>query len=140
MVRRGTWVNLVAVAIAMVMTAVGHAQMVVQNGPPPELRKHMDAFVKAFNSGDAAEWEKMAQATCTPEYLKKATAEQRKSEYKKMHDTFGTIAIQQVERQGGPDAPLQVFVKGSTASGVFWIDLDDALRFDSLKAEVRKGS
>ena len=125
-------------ALLLLGTAIpASAQEVVVTGPPPELRKNLDAFLKAFNSGDAAAFEVMAKATFTPEYLKRQTADERKAGYTKMHATFGTIQFGRVERNG-PDAPLQAFVKGSTASGVFWIDLDESSRIDGLRTEVDK--
>ena len=113
------------------------AQEVVVTGPPPELRKNLDAFVKAFNSGDAAAFEAMAKATFTPGYFKRQTTDERKAAYLKIRSTFGTIQFSRVERDG-PEAPLQVSVKGSTASGVFFIDLDESSRIDGLRTEVEK--
>ena len=123
--------------LLMGAAAPAAAQEVVVTGPPPELRRNLDAFVKAFNSGDAAAFETMAKATFTPDYFKRETPEQRKAAYTKMHATFGTIQFTRVERNG-PEAPLQIFVKGSTVSGVFWIELDESSRFDGLKTEVEK--
>lgn len=114
------------IGAALLMCAVpAAAQEIIQTGPPPELRKNLDAFQKAFNSGNVDEYETMAKATFTPEYLKRQTADQRKAEYTKWHKAFGTIKFERVERNG-MDAPLQISVKGSVASGVMWIDLDDA--------------
>jgi hypothetical protein len=119
------------------VAAPAFAQEIVVTGPPPELRTHLEAFLKAFNSSNSEAWEAMAKAAFTPEFLKKQTAAERKAAYAKMRADFGTIAIERVERNG-PDSPLQVFLKGSVASGVLWIDLDDASRFDNLKPEVHK--
>jgi len=111
------------------------AQEVVVTGPPPALRKNMDAFKGAVN-GTPAEYEAMAKAVFTDEFFKSQTPAQRKAELDKMHAAFGTIAFERIERNGGPDAPLQVFVKGSTASGVIWIGLDDdTSKFMSFKVE-----
>jgi hypothetical protein len=112
-------------AVAMLMCArPAVAQQIIQTGPPPELRKNLDAYQKAFNSGSADEYEAMAKVTFTPEYLKRQTAEQRKAEYTKWHKAFGTIKFDRVERNG-MDAPLEITVKGSVASGVMWIEIDD---------------
>jgi hypothetical protein len=122
--------------LALISTPTS-AQEIITTGPPPELRAHLDSFIKAFNSGSAEEWEAMAKGAFTPGFLKRQTADERKKAYMSLHSDFGTIALERVERQG-PDAPIQVFVKGSVASGVIWIELDDASRFDGLKGEVRK--
>src|SRR5689334_18127598 len=92
---------------ALLIGARAGAQEIVTAGPPPALRKNIDAFMKAFNSGDAAQFETMAKTVFTADYLKKQTAEERKVSYTKMRADFGTIQITQVERRG-PDAPLQV--------------------------------
>lgn len=123
--------------LLMGAAAPAAAQEMVVTGPPPELRRNLDAFVKAFNSGDAAAFEAMAKATFTPAYFKQQTPEERKAAYTKMTATFGTIQFNRVERNG-PEAPLQVSVKGSTASGTFWIELDESSRIDGLKTEVGK--
>jgi len=124
-------------AVLLLGATPAWAQEMVVTGPPPELRRNLDAFQKAFNSGDAAAYETMAKATFTPGYLKQQTADERKAAYTKMRTTFGTIKFEQVERNG-PDAPLQVSVKGSAASGTFWIDLDESHRIDGLKVEAGK--
>jgi hypothetical protein len=123
--------------LLMVAATPAMAQELVVTGPPPELRKNLDAFQKAFNSGDAAVYEAMAKATFTPGYFKRQTADERKAAYTKMHATFGTIKFERVERNG-PEAPLVVTVKGTVASGTFEIDLDESHRIDGLKVEAGK--
>jgi hypothetical protein len=122
--------------IGLAVTA--HAQQIVTSGPPPELRAHVTAFVKAFNSTSDEEWEAMAKAAFTKDLLKKQTPDQRKKQHADLKAQFGTIEVQNLSRMGGPDAPLQVIVKGSVASGSLWIELDDESRFDSIKGEVQK--
>jgi hypothetical protein len=135
------WVGTICSAMLVALTVHVLAQEIVRTGPPPELRAHMDAFVRALNATGTAtdEWEVMAKAAFTPELLKRETPAQRKQVRDTLRAQFGTITIQGVERQGGPDAPLQVRVKGTVASGTIWIDIDDASRFDSIKGEVQKG-
>lgn len=123
--------------LLMGASAPAFAQEVIVTGPPPELRRNLDAFMKAFNSGDSAAFEAMAKETFTPGYFKRQTPDERKAAYTKMHSTFGTIQFNRVERNG-PEAPLQAFVKGSKVAGVFWIDLDESSRIDGLRTEVEK--
>jgi hypothetical protein len=134
------WTRKIAAVLmaAMGLVATGRAQEVVVTGPPPELRAHLDAFIKAFNSANDADWEAMAKATFTPDFFTRQTPAERKKAHADLKAKFGTVQVQRVERNGGPDAPLQVAVKGSVASGSLWIELDDASRFDSLKGEVQK--
>jgi hypothetical protein len=137
MFKRRLVLGIPGVLMLALMTASTSAQEIITTGPPPELRAHLDSFFKAFNSGSAEEWEAMARAAFTPGFLKRQTADERKKAYLSLHSDFGTIALDHVERQG-PDAPIQVFVKGSVASGVIWIELDDVSRFDGLKGEIKK--
>jgi hypothetical protein len=123
--------------LLMVAAAPAAAQEVVVTGPPPELRKNLDAFQKAFNSGDAEAFEAMAKTTYTPQFFKKQTADERKAAFKKLHATFGMIKFERVERNG-PDEPLLISVKGTVASGTFVIDIDESSRIDGLKAEAGK--
>ena len=129
---------LTAAVMTVGIFATARAQEVVTSGPPPALRAHMEAFVKALNSPSDDEWEKMAKTAFTPDYLKKQTPDQRKKLHTDLRAQFGTIAVQQLSRMGGPDAPLQVIVKGTVASGSLWIELDDESRFDSIKGEVQR--
>ncbi len=125
-------------ASAFALTAGGtFAQEIVVGGPPLPLRKNLDAFQKAFNSGDAAQYEAMAKAAFTEGYLKGQTAFERKKAYTKWHTAFGSIKFEQVERRG-PDAPLQVFFKGTVASGVMWIELGEASKLAGIKVEGEK--
>lgn len=126
-----------AMLLCVAVPAVAQ-QQIIQNGPPPELRKNLDAFEAAFSSGDAAKYEAMAKTSFTPEYLKKQTPEQRKAEYVKWFAAFGAIKFQQVQRNG-MDAPLEVHVKGTVASGTIWIDVDDmSSKLSGVKAEAEK--
>ena len=97
------------------MALLANGQVRVVGGPPPEIRDHLDSLVKAYNSGNADEWEKFTQAHFAREALAKRTPEQRKQSFAQLRNEFGaTIAITRVEREG-PDAPLEVSLK--TASG-----------------------
>jgi hypothetical protein len=125
-----------AIAVVLAWLPGPVAAQVVVTGPPPELRAHMDAFVKAFNAGDGEGWETMAKTVFTPDALERQTPAGRKKELDGLRAQFGTIAVTRVERNGGPDAPLHVSIKGSLKSGGLWIELDDDSRFDSVKAEV----
>lgn len=136
MVTRRFMVGLMTGAFAL--TTVGTlAQEIVVNGPPLPLRKNLDAFQKAFNSGDAAQYEAMAKTAFTEGHLKSQTADERKKAYAKWHAAFGSIRFEQVERRG-PDAPLQVFFKGTVASGVMWMELGEASKIASIKVEGEK--
>ena len=129
-----------SVMCLLAMTAVSAAaqQVVVQDGPPPALRKNMDAFKAALN-GTAEQYEAMAKNVFAAELLKSQTPAQRKADFEKMHAAFGTIAFGRIERNGGPDAPLQISVKGSLGEGLLWVSLDDdTSKFTNIKPEFPK--
>ncbi|HET9371254.1 MAG TPA: hypothetical protein VFO19_13430 [Vicinamibacterales bacterium] len=136
MFRMQQWMLGVALAVLAVAPTAAAQEMVV-TGPPPVLRARLDAFLKAFNSGDAAQFEKMATEAFTSAYLKSQTADERRQAYVKMRADFGTIAFERVERRG-PDAPLEINVKGSVASGTMTIELDDDHKIDGIKSSVTK--
>jgi D-alanyl-D-alanine carboxypeptidase len=114
-----------AACVLLLFSAIPSAQQVVRTGPPPEIRALFDAFTQAFNSGSAETWEAFTQARFAPALLQKFNAEQRAAMYRQLVNDFGTIAIAGVRREG-PDAPLQMNVKGTTGSGTFTITLDTA--------------
>ena len=127
-------------AVLAFVAAPAFGQEVVVTGPPPALRANLDAFTKALNAGSDADWEAMALKVFSADFLKSQTAADRKKTLAQLRADFGKISIERVQRQGGPDAPLQIFVKGTVASGIIWVDLDDDSRFESVKPEVRKSS
>lgn len=137
MFTRRVILRVLGAAVLLFAATPAAGQEVIVTGPPPELRRNLDAFMKAFNSGSADQFETMAAAAFTPEYLKRQTAADRKAAFAKMVKEFGTIVIERVERNG-PEAPLEAFVKGSVASGVFWIELDESSRFAGIRTEVVK--
>lgn len=123
-------VLLLAFGLVLALLAAG------QDGPPPEIRGHIDALVKAFNSSSSDAWEKMAQEHFSPEELKRHSSEARKQVFENVRRDFGTISLGQVE---GPDEPLQLHIQGSTgASGVIEIKLEKGppYRIDYLGVKI----
>ena len=110
------------IAILVATAAAASAQEVVRKEAPPEIRTLFQGLVAAAN-GDAAAWESFAQAHYTDALLKKETPAQRADLHKKIADRFGTIAVNGIRREG-PDAPLQMMVRGSKAEGTIMVDLD----------------
>lgn len=110
-----------------------------QQGPPPEIREHVQAFVAAYNSGTAEEWEKMAQEHFAPASLRSHTAGDRKQLFDRMHEDFGrAITLDRVLRKG-PDAPLELHVKGATGlQAVIRLDLESAApyKIDGIAVEM----
>jgi D-alanyl-D-alanine carboxypeptidase len=102
------------------------AQQVVRKEAPPEIRDLVEAVVTAVNSGSHDAWEAFGQQRLSPGLLKRQSAEERKQQYERLRAEFGTIALDRVTRRG-PDAPLELNVKGSTGkSGVIALELDES--------------
>ena len=95
---------LFASSLALALLASGEQ---VVTGPPPEIRGHIDALVKALNSGSSDQWEKMAQEHFSPGELKRHSVEERKRIFDDLRRDFGTISVGMVE---GPDEPLRAFL------------------------------
>src|SRR6202047_3012348 len=110
-------------AFSLMFALIARGQQVVTGGPPPEIRNHIDALVKAANSGSSEEWEKMAQEHFSPSELKSHSVEERKQVFDNLRRDFGPISLGRVE---GPDEPLRLHIKGSTgASGVIELKLEE---------------
>ena len=116
---------LAAILVIAATITLPARQVVRTGGPPPEIRALFDAFTEAMNSGSADAWEAFVQARFAPALLQKYSKEQRAEMYKQLAADFGTIAIGRVNREG-PDAPLQLNVKGSKGSGVFMLGIDNS--------------
>lgn len=111
--------RLAAIAAAILLSTLSaHAQQVIRTGPAPEMRAMFDDLVAAFNSGKADTWDAFVQARFSPELQQKIPAAQRAQMYQQLVNDFGTIAIGRVQRDG-PDAPLQMHIKGSKGDGIF---------------------
>ena len=104
------------VMVCFVTIAAPAAQEVRRGGPPPEVRAVFDALLEAVNGGSEDAWEAFAQARFSPSFLQKQSRAERAQLYQQIVTTFGTVAIEGVRREG-PDAPLQMNVKGSKADG-----------------------
>ena len=112
-----------AIAVLLLISAVTpHAQE--RRSAPPEVRALLDALVAAANSGSADAWETFAQERFLPELLKAHSRADRATLYQQIVDRFGTVAIAGATREG-PDAPLRMNIKGSKASGVLILEMDD---------------
>jgi CubicO group peptidase (beta-lactamase class C family) len=119
-------VGRIALVVAvLIAAAIPSAQEVRRASPPPEVRALFDALLAAVNGGSADGWEAFAQERFLPELLKKQSREDRARLYRQIVDRFGSISIGSARREG-PDAPLQLNIKGSKASGVIILEMDDA--------------
>jgi D-alanyl-D-alanine carboxypeptidase len=107
--------------LCAVMLFVPTAPAAAQGGPPPEIRQLVDAVVAAVN-GDAAGFESFAQARFAPALLQKQTPAQRAALHGRLVGDFGAIALEGVRRHG-PEAPLDLIVKGAKERGVISVEL-----------------
>ena len=113
--------------------ATAQAQVEVRKEAPPEIRQLISAVVQAVN-GTAENFETFAQERFAPELLKKQSPADRAALHRKLSDNFGQIAVGAVRREG-PDAPLQLQVKGSKSNGVIVIDVDSAAKILEFSSE-----
>lgn len=105
---------LCGVVLMMAVPAAAQEQM----GPPPELRKNLDAFQKGVNA-TVVEYEAMGKATFSPAFYKSQTPAQRAAAFTQIRADFGTVQFGRVERNG-PDAPL---VDGNHRVAGIWTGL-----------------
>ncbi len=96
-----------------------------RQSPPPEIRALVEAVMKAV-SADAAAWEAMAKERFSAAHLKNTTPADRKELFDKIRADFGTPTFGGAVRRG-PDAPLELQVKGSNGTeGTISLELDGA--------------
>ena len=79
----------------------------------------------------------MAKTTFTDSYFKGQTAMigRRRTQNGKPHSDRSSSRKWSAT---GPDAPLQIFFKGTVASGVMWMELGDASKIARIKVEGEK--
>lgn len=121
------------VIVCLIAVAAPAAQEVRRGGPPPEVRAVFEALLAALNGGSEDAWEAFAQARFSPSFLQQQSRDERAKLYRQIVDKFGAVAIESVRRQG-PDAPLQMNIKGSKADGTIALALstDSPPRIDDL--------
>jgi len=93
-----------------VVAAVLGATALGAQGPSPEIRARISAFVAGVN-GTADAFEAMAQANFTPAALADRSPADRRQLFDRLHADFGTIEVERVLRD---DDTLNLKVKGST--------------------------
>jgi D-alanyl-D-alanine carboxypeptidase len=127
----------ILIASSLIFTLLASGQQRVTDGPAPEIRGHIDALVKALNSGSSDQWERMAQEHFSPGELRRHSVEDRKQVFNNLRRDYGSISIGMVE---GPDDPLRLHVKGSTgASGVIELTLEPGAPYRIAALGVRIG-
>ncbi len=99
------------VAVLVLLAAGTTGVVSARQGPSPEVRARIDAFVKGVNADTADGFEAMAQANFTPEMLARRTAADRKQMSTRLKSDFGTMTVERVMRN---DDTLELHVKGST--------------------------
>ncbi len=126
--------SLLTLVVFLITIATPAAQEVRRGGPPPEVRAVFEALLDALNGGSEDAWEVFVQGRFSPSYLQKQSSAERAQLYRQIVDRFGAIEVEQVRRQG-PDAPLQMMVKGAKADGVILLSLDAGSppRIDDLR-------
>lgn len=127
------------IAIAATLVVAWAAAPIALQGPPPEIRALIEGVIQAANGSDEA-WEAFAQKSFAPPYLARQTPAERAALHQQIVDRFGIVARGPVTREG-PDAPLQISLKGSKASGTLAVSVDDGtFRITNLTLDTPPGS
>ena len=113
-----------SLVILLLLTAITPSALARQGGPSPEVRAVFDALVTAVNAGSVNAWEEFSQQRFTPAFLQKQSPQDRARLYQQIVDRFGAVSLGGVNRSG-PDAPLQMRIKGAKATGVIILGLDN---------------
>jgi CubicO group peptidase (beta-lactamase class C family) len=122
--------------LALLASTAGLAARTAQ-GPSPEVRARIDAFVQGVNAGTPEAFEAMAQANFTPEMLARRSAADRRQMAARLKSDFGTIAVERVLRN---DDELELQVKGSTGlSATIVLTLEPAAPFRIARMGVQVG-
>src|SRR4029079_10942430 len=100
----GRWAITTVVAAVLSITGPG------AQGPSPEIRARISAFVAGVN-GTADALEAMAQANFTPAALARRSPADRRKLFERLHADYGTIQVESVLRESDT---LNLKVKGST--------------------------
>ena len=113
-----------------VLLALALYALAPQDGPSPQVRALLQAFVAAVNSDTPEEWEAMAAAHFTPAFLAKQNPAERRALRDELRKEFGRIDPGEIRRRG-PSAPLELVIEGPGGSVKGTI----ALRLEGFKID-----
>lgn len=125
-----------AVMIAATMFAGQAAAL-----PDTPQGKAVQAWVKAFNSGDEKAFLKVQDELLAPAVLAKRTPEERAQMFQRMKGDFGTLTIDKVAAATAKQIRLIVPTKDGGAIGTFTFDFEDKAPFKitGLGIDVESG-
>ena len=108
----------------------------VRTGPPPEIRALVESVMKAAN-GSADAWEAFAQARFAPALLQQQSRDERAQLHQRIVNDLGAVELNGARREG-PDAPLQLNVKGTKGAGVIVVTIDESAtpRITAVRVEL----
>ena len=90
--------------------------------------RHVDAFVKAFNSGDEKTFLAAEEAHMTKGTLERRPAAERSQMFKRMQGDFGTFTVQQVVKST-PEQIQVIFPTKQGEDAVFTFDFEKTAPF-----------
>jgi CubicO group peptidase (beta-lactamase class C family) len=110
-------------------------------GPAPSPRSRAEAFFAALASGSPDQFEAMAQAQCTPGFLTRRSADERRAMVERIRADFGALTLATLEQ---PDADhVALTVRGATGlEGRIELAIEAAppRRIDAISVQVGGGA
>jgi hypothetical protein len=86
--------------------------------------RHVDAYIKAFNSGDEKVFLAANEKLMTPELLARRPAEERAKLFQRMRGDFGTLKIARLDKTTSAQISFLAMLKDG-AEGTFTFDFEE---------------
>ena len=119
----------------------------VQAATPPSLPdtpqgRRVEAYIKAFNSGEEKTFLQWFEKAVAPEVLKRRTAEERSKLYARMREDFGRLVVRRVAKATAEQIQVVIPTADGQGEGTFTFDFEAAPphRITGLAIEVQAGN
>jgi len=90
--------------------------------------RHVDAYIKAFNSGDEKVFLAANEKLMTPELLARRPAEERAKLFQRMREDFGTLKIARLDKTTAAQISFLAMLKDG-AEGTFTFDFEEKVPY-----------
>jgi hypothetical protein len=115
------------VLVALLGTQIAGAQKPVTLPDTPQGR-HVDAYIKAFNTGDEKTFLAANEKLIVPELLAKRPAEERAKIFQRMRGDFGTLKIARIVKATPAQIAFVALLKDGN-EGTFTYDFEEKAPF-----------
>lgn len=123
--------------VFLLLTSIAFAPR-AQSAQRPEIREHIEAYVKALASGSAEQYEAMAKQHFTPQLLARTT-DRRTQTVALVHNDFGEITVANEVMTSPTHVELTMASRTNSMPLTITLDFEAEAPFRIVQTELRAG-